>query len=216
MGFLSDTFSGVVNAVTGNYFNKKQQKKQNEYNTWLWGQQNAYNTPAAQMERLKEAGLNPMLVYGNGSVVGNTASSAHASGPVAMSGIDLGLGKTADRALKKQQNEFAAKRLNQDLQLGQAQIDQVRTNTDLAAAGLLKVLAETKEINRRIENTPSWLDTRDHSPALSLLGLAGQGVSTFMDASERRRHKLKVNKALREVSDRYDPALPALGGNYRR
>lgn len=32
-----------------------------------WDKQNAYNTPASQMQRLKEAGLNPNLVYGNGA-----------------------------------------------------------------------------------------------------------------------------------------------------
>lgn len=32
-----------------------------------WNMQNAYNDPSAQMERLKGAGLNPHLVYGNGA-----------------------------------------------------------------------------------------------------------------------------------------------------
>lgn len=32
-----------------------------------WNAQNAYNTPAAQMARFKEAGLNPHLIYGNGT-----------------------------------------------------------------------------------------------------------------------------------------------------
>lgn len=32
-----------------------------------WQLQNQYNSPAAQMERLKEAGLSPMLVYGGGA-----------------------------------------------------------------------------------------------------------------------------------------------------
>lgn len=36
-----------------------------------WSMQNAYNTPAAQMQRLKEAGLNPNLVYGNGVQASN-------------------------------------------------------------------------------------------------------------------------------------------------
>lgn len=31
-----------------------------------WNAMNAYNSPAAQMERLKEAGLNPSLMYGGG------------------------------------------------------------------------------------------------------------------------------------------------------
>lgn len=32
----------------------------------MWELQNEYNSPAAQMERLKQAGLNPLLLYGQG------------------------------------------------------------------------------------------------------------------------------------------------------
>ena len=39
----------------------------------MWHRQNEYNTPSAQMARLREAGLNPNLVYGSGSVTGNTS-----------------------------------------------------------------------------------------------------------------------------------------------
>lgn len=38
----------------------------------MWNAQNAYNTPAAQMERLRAAGLNPQLVYAKG--LSNTTS----------------------------------------------------------------------------------------------------------------------------------------------
>lgn len=44
-------------------------------NLEMWNLQNAYNDPAAQMARLKNAGLNPNLVYGGGNVTGNTSSS---------------------------------------------------------------------------------------------------------------------------------------------
>lgn len=40
---------------------------QNEVNIQNWQMQNEYNTPANQMKRLQEAGLNPNLIYGNGS-----------------------------------------------------------------------------------------------------------------------------------------------------
>lgn len=33
----------------------------------MWNKQNEYNSPAAQMERFKSAGLNPHLIYGQGS-----------------------------------------------------------------------------------------------------------------------------------------------------
>lgn len=39
-----------------------------------WNLQNEYNSPVAQMERLRAAGLNPMLVYGSGNVTGNSSS----------------------------------------------------------------------------------------------------------------------------------------------
>jgi hypothetical protein len=34
----------------------------------MWKRQNAYNTPANQMQRLKDAGLNPALMYGQGTM----------------------------------------------------------------------------------------------------------------------------------------------------
>lgn len=44
-------------------------KKQYERSIAMWRLQNQYNDPSAQMERLKRAGLNPNLVYGQGTQV---------------------------------------------------------------------------------------------------------------------------------------------------
>ncbi|AXH75390.1 MAG: DNA pilot protein [Microviridae sp.] len=43
----------------------------------MWNKGNAYNDPSAQMARLKNAGLNPNLIYGTGAAgaAGNTATS---------------------------------------------------------------------------------------------------------------------------------------------
>jgi hypothetical protein len=41
----------------------------------MWQRQNEYNAPTQQMARLREANLNPNLVYGSGSVVGNTTAT---------------------------------------------------------------------------------------------------------------------------------------------
>lgn len=50
-------------------------KYQADQNLNLWNLNNAYNTPSAQMERYKSAGLNPNLMYGQGSS-GNSSSPA--------------------------------------------------------------------------------------------------------------------------------------------
>lgn len=53
------------------------QSNQNTNERAQWRRENEYNHPAQQMERLRQAGLNPNLVYGKGA--DNTASSLNLS-----------------------------------------------------------------------------------------------------------------------------------------
>lgn len=48
-------------------FAREMYDKQQSDNMKLWQMQNEYNSPTSQMERLKQAGLNPNLVYGAGT-----------------------------------------------------------------------------------------------------------------------------------------------------
>jgi len=54
---------------------KRRQDLANKQNIEFWNMQNAYNTPKAQMGRLKDAGLNPNLIYGSGSANTGVAGS---------------------------------------------------------------------------------------------------------------------------------------------
>lgn len=85
-GSLLSAGIGALGGVFGSLFGKKSQDDTNkaskelaEYqyskNLEMWNRQNAYNTPANQVKRIKAAGLNPALLYGSGSVA-NTASDA--------------------------------------------------------------------------------------------------------------------------------------------
>lgn len=83
----------VVDGITG-IFNSSRQAKTSKRNTdrqiqanWdlanlkyqkdleQWYRENSYNAPDEQMRRLRNAGLNPNLVYGTGTVTGNTTTS---------------------------------------------------------------------------------------------------------------------------------------------
>lgn len=50
-------------------YNKDLAEQAFRNNVAMWNMQNAYNTPSAQMARMAAAGLNPNLIYGNGSDV---------------------------------------------------------------------------------------------------------------------------------------------------
>lgn len=62
-----------------NAANKRTAKYQNRVNIENWHMQNEYNSPTSQMARLKEAGLNPNLVYGQSA--GGAAGNADAPRP---------------------------------------------------------------------------------------------------------------------------------------
>lgn len=59
-----------------NYLMKQQEQA---FNLELWKLQNEYNTPAAQMQRYQDAGLNPNLIYGQQNVASAPASASAAS-----------------------------------------------------------------------------------------------------------------------------------------
>lgn len=64
----------VATTSIGNSRKAKLAKYSYEKDLEMWNRQNLYNSPDQQMARLKKAGLNPNLVYGTGSVTGNTGS----------------------------------------------------------------------------------------------------------------------------------------------
>lgn len=81
IGGVSQIIGTGVDALATSQQNRKSRKwseqmyeRQKNDNIAFWNQQNAYNSPEAQMKRLKEAGLNPALMYGGSSGGGGQAS----------------------------------------------------------------------------------------------------------------------------------------------
>lgn len=64
-------------------------QQQNAWNQEQWERENDYNTPEAQMERLKQAGLNPDLAYGGQNVAASSPmmTSGAPSNPTDMSAL---------------------------------------------------------------------------------------------------------------------------------
>lgn len=74
IGQGANAFSqGSMNRKTREW-NEKMYDRQQQDALANWERQNSYNSPEQQMARLTKAGLNPNLVYGNGTVANNASA----------------------------------------------------------------------------------------------------------------------------------------------
>lgn len=110
--------SGAGTSLVGGFFNALSAESANDANLQLmhdqqywqermWDKNNEYNTPKNQIQRLKDAGLNPNLMYGQGTV-GNSSSPASGVSTPRMLPVNYGQGLVGatDQILKMKQAEL--------------------------------------------------------------------------------------------------------------
>lgn len=71
----------IISTAMANAANERMQHEQNKWNLEQWNRNNVYNSPAAQMQRFKAAGLNPDLMYQQGTP-GISSAPAQGSNPI--------------------------------------------------------------------------------------------------------------------------------------
>lgn len=158
-GIGGGMITGTIQNSMNNYANYQNNKKQQEWAEKMYGVQRRdaladwqmqadYNSPKAQMERLKAAGLNPNLVYGHGADAQMSASPRSSSpgsyAPKVSEQVVQGaplIDQFQDAQIKRiQTNNLAiqAELLQQDLKNKQAQEFKIyadTTKSNLQAAG---------------------------------------------------------------------------------
>lgn len=124
-------------------WNEEMMEKQNEWSLDMWNKTNEYNSPTAQVSRLREAGLNP-LYYGLDGTSANALESAQVMGydRSSMKGL-------ANPFQQGFENMLAARSLQKDIELKNAQID--KTKADTASVGLDNEWKD-KTMDARIES----------------------------------------------------------------
>lgn len=113
---LTGGISSLAQGAIGSLFNRSNANYSNnlaQQNAQYWAQ---YNSPINQMQRLKEAGLNPNLVYGNGSAVATADGNSTAPN---VEGVKFNWNAPAQAALlkaekdnKNKQNELLDSQIN--------------------------------------------------------------------------------------------------------
>lgn len=112
MGAAWGAIAGAVGSLAGSFIQNagaaNRQRRANRDNINFWNMQNEYNTPSAQMQRLKDAGLNPNLIYGTSptSAVGNAGAISPAkAAPYKMDNPLLGMQLYADIKQREAQTD---------------------------------------------------------------------------------------------------------------
>lgn len=87
---LGKALLSPIMGLVGGHFNRKSQRRSEErQREWAnedytkqrghsledWNRENKYNSPAQQMQRLKEAGINPRHIYGSSAAPGQASST---------------------------------------------------------------------------------------------------------------------------------------------
>lgn len=96
-------------------YNLKLAQMQNQWNIEQWQRENDYNSPIAQVQRLRAAGLNPDLLYGGG--ISNTSASSPQmtagapSSPTQLVGMPNSFNDFLDAEIKERQIDLLDKDL---------------------------------------------------------------------------------------------------------
>lgn len=152
IGGLVQAGSGLIDSFVqsrqnrlARQWNEKMYAQQNADNLKFWHMQNEYNSPAAQMARLKSAGLNPNLMYGTGASAG-IASQVKAGDTGSWKPAPLNVGSAVGSGIM----------MYTDLKQKQAQTDLLKTQQEIAKQELdLKSLLT---IGQAIKNRSAGFD----------------------------------------------------------
>ena len=191
----AQTAGNVGTSLWNNLFAKRNLRLQTEQNKELakysydlnleqWNAQNAYNTPQAQMQRYMEAGLNPNLMYGQGSS-GNASASPQMPTVTAgrhtpkMPKMDMLAMFNNQRQVDASVSNLNARTSLTDLQSSTALIDQA----------IKRINGEQKQWNLSMDKT---FGTRERSNKLHIMQMQSEGArSTYKNIPIEQERLLK-------------------------
>lgn len=169
------------------YYNQMLARQQNQWNLEQWNRENAYNSPLAQMYRLRQAGLNPDLMYGQGTT-GNSAGSPEMTSGAPSEPNDMtamlskrSFGQTMQQILDREQQ----RRMNE------AQIEAIKANTK-------KTEEETTGVS--LDNLIKE-GTKDNVIKLSSVTLEGAMVLNDLNATQRSSLLKGIEKADQDIKE---------------
>lgn len=205
---------GALQSIFGLGKNKRNRQMMNyelKQNKKMFDYQNAYNTPKNQINRLKEAGLNPALMYGQGTT-GNSIGSAPQTRYTPDESFDSssliqGVTQGAQMLLQKQQvNNLKAQQQETESRTLLNTIDAtVKGGTKEEAKGLIKYQLENlKSDNKnKLQNLANSKVTND----ILNKDLSKKQIEIENAQIEKALNQSDLDYVLKSGLSRQEPAL---------
>lgn len=206
IGGAVDAATGIYNAATQGAQNRKQRAFQREMYAWQrqdaladWQMENEYNSPLKQMERLRSAGLNPNLVYGNGADAQSSANvrqstpSGNAGQAPELHMSPLAAYQNLNMGMQQQKN------LEQQLELMELQKAQIAANT-------VKTAQETTNLAQRNKIQQPYEGISAEIAKYTLEGLKSNVAKTQADTQftldSNERAAISNSQSIKESAER--------------
>lgn len=208
-GSLLGSLLGFGSQERANKANLKLAEYQYSKALEMWNRQNEYNLPKNQMSRLTDAGLNPNLVYGNGTVQGMTSAPApqyHAPTLQAYTNFgSLGAEQAVTTYMQVKQADAVVKKTNAETQrilneMPLIDLDKTLKELDIAKRGILNSISE-KERDHWEEQYEMMLDEMQ-----SRIDKNRSEVPLNLAKEENLKSDTELNKAKKKTEEK-KPAL---------
>lgn len=224
-----------INAYSTGKMNKRAERFAiKSYNTQRrdtladWNMQNEYNSPEAAMQRLRKAGLNPNLVYGDGNAIQSAAPIKSPDGPAtpnyrpqslnfsgigeaALSFYDIQMKEAQTNNLKAQNTLLAQDAILKALQAIGMDTGNKKSKLDLDVATELKSTTveaaklatdNLRKTGYQLEaNTQSTLDANERANALQAPTLQAAVERVLSIRAERAKTNAERDKILQEIKN---------------
>lgn len=160
----------VGNAAVAAASNRRQYKnqikamsEQTAQNKALWDYQNAYNTPAMQMQRYRDAGLNPNLIYGSGAAASGNAGPIQPTEVPTKQAIRPELPDAMSRYLNARQADAQYAATRQNVELAQTRGELMNMQIALTNFKTMEQMARSKNFSALADvelNTKKFIELK--------------------------------------------------------
>lgn len=220
-GWLIPVIQGAATVGTGlmgyrstrdtNRTNEKIAARAQAFDLNMWNLQNKYNSPSAQMDRLRTAKLNPNLIYGSGNVTGNISSvppkgrEYHYESPIR----DL-VGNAPN--LIEMLSQYQGMRASE----AQADLTEQKRQTEFYNTEAAKADAEMKTIDSSVKSSLNVKEGKGYQPNSFLYDQALLKIESLRLLNELKRYDLNHLKPTQLLNIIADTAYKGLGSKLRQ